>query len=275
MEKLDRLVWTAGFSITAYGLRIGVRFNRPEAVKCILDYLPPDSRLTRSTLVERLYSFVVGGDEGRDKIQRFHLVYGNDLRIARSLDLEYGLRSFESDLQFFVAEEAPRRVFVHAGAVAWRGRAVVIPGKSFSGKTTLVAELVKAGAVYYSDEYAVLDAQGLVHPYARPLAIRRDRTRESQKHSVESLGGKRGRTPLPVGLVVVTEYRPGARWRPRRLSPGQGALALLNNSVSIKSRPEASFPVLKQTAMRSRFLKSRRGEAQEVADLILSELERG
>jgi hypothetical protein len=217
---------------------------------------------------------VIGGEGARTNVRRFHLVYGNDARIARSLDLEYVLRSFESDLQFYIAESATRRVFVHAGVVGLRGQAVLIPGRSFSGKTTLVTELVRAGAVYYSDEYAVLDSDGLVHPYARALAIREDGHTESQRHSVESLGGARGRRPLPVGLVIVTEYKPGARWRPRQLTPGQGALALLNNALSIKSRPETAFPVLNHAATRAPFLKSARGEAKDVANFILSELER-
>jgi len=80
--------------------------------------------------------------------------------------------AFETDLQLYVAEMAPRRLFVHAGVVGWRGQAIIIPGRTFTGKTTLVAALVKAGATYYSDEYAVLDVRGRVHPYARPLGIR-------------------------------------------------------------------------------------------------------
>jgi hypothetical protein len=31
-----------------------------------------------------------------------------------------------------------------------------------------VAELVRAGATYYSDEFAVLDSRGRVHPFPRP-----------------------------------------------------------------------------------------------------------
>ena len=64
-----------------------------------------------------------------------------------------------------MAAETRERVFVHAGVVGWKGHAIVIPGRSRSGKTTLVAELVKAGAEYYSDEFAVLDAEGRVHPF--------------------------------------------------------------------------------------------------------------
>lgn len=165
-------------------------------------------------------------------------------------------------------------MFVHAGVVGWRGQAVLIPGRSFSGKTTLVTELVRAGAVYYSDEYAVLDSSGLVHPYARALGIREDGDSEPKRHSIESLGGSRGVRPLPVGLVAVTEFKAEARWRPHKLTPGQGALALLNNTVSIKNRPEAAFPVLKQTAACAPFIRSKRGEAKETAESILWELEK-
>jgi serine kinase of HPr protein (carbohydrate metabolism regulator) len=273
MKKLDRLVWTAGFSFRAYGVRVGLRANSDEALKLATDYLPPDTKPAASPDVERLYSFVLGEDHG-SKLRRFHMLYANEVQLARTFDLGHVLRSLESDSQFYIAEAAPRRVFVHAGAVGWRGRAVLIPGRSFSGKTTLVAELVRAGAVYYSDEYAVLDANGLVHPYTRPLAIREDGNMESERHSIESLGGVRGKRPLPIALVVVTEYKAGARWRPRRMTAGQGALALLNNSVSIKRRPEAAFPVLKRAASRAPFLKSARGEAKEVVESILAELEK-
>ena len=61
---------------------------------------------------------------------------------------------------------------MHAGVVGWNGRALLLPGRTLSGKTTLVAELLRAGATYYSDELAVLDARGRVHPFPKPLAIR-------------------------------------------------------------------------------------------------------
>jgi len=272
MQKLDRLVWTAGLSFRAYAVRVGVRVNRAEALDQVRDYLPPQWKPSSSPVVDRLYSLVVGGSDSRPNVRRFNLLYGDAARLARSLELESVLRSFESDMQYYIAEAAPRRVFVHAGVIGWRGRAVLIPGRSFSGKTTLVAELVRAGAVYYSDEYAVLDSSGRVHPYARPLAIRQRESTESERRPVESLGGSRGGQPLSVGLVVVTEYRSGACWRPRRLSAGQGALALLNNTVSIQRNPEAAFPVLKRVASQARILKGARGEAKGVVDSILRSL---
>lgn len=273
MEKIDRLVWTAGFSFRAYGVRVGVRVSRAEALSHVREHLPPDWKLSTSPVVERLYSLVVGGNDfSRANVRRFNLIYRDAARLDRSFNLESVLVSLESDLQAYVAQTAPRRVFVHAGVIGWRGRAVLIPGRSFSGKTTLVAELIRAGAVYYSDEYAVLDWKGRVHPYASALSIRQGAGPESERHSVESLGGSRGSQPLSAGLIVVTEYKAGARWRPRRLSAGQGALALLNNTISIQKNPEAAFPVLKRVAAQALVLKGVRGEATGVADHILRSL---
>ena len=62
------------------------------------------------------------------------------------------------------------------------GGALLLPGGSFTGKTTLVGALVRAGAVYYSDQYALLDEDGLIHPY--PC-------------HVERFGGSAGDEPVP------------------------------------------------------------------------------
>jgi hypothetical protein len=156
--------------------------------------------------------------------------------------------------------------------VGWNGQAIVFPGRSLTGKTTLVAELVRAGATYYSDEYAVLDADGRVYPFPRPLAVRKNGNGHGVKVSVEELGGKRGVKSLPVGLVVMTEYKPGAQWRPRRLSPGLGALALLDNTVAAQQTPEKALDTIQQIVPRAQILKGTRGEAREATELILDKL---
>jgi hypothetical protein len=273
MGKIDRLGWTAGISFRAYGVRVGLRVNDKEALDQVADHLPPGWKPATSPVVERLYSFKVGGEGPRANIRRFNLLYANDAKVGRSLDLAHMMKLFESDLQLFVAESAPRRVFVHAGVVGWKGRAILIPGRSFSGKTSLVVELVRAGATYYSDEYAVLDTRGRVHPYPRKLWIREKDSLESERWSAESLGGSFGVKPLPVGVVVITRYKAGARWRPARVTSGRGALALLDNAISIQRRPELAFPVLGQVAAEATILKGVRGEARDTVDSILKSLD--
>lgn len=157
--------------------------------------------------------------------------------------------------------------------MGWRGQAIVIPGRSHSGKTTLVAALLRAGATYYSDEFAVFDSCGRVHPYPTPLSIRRQPGTKPQKVVPESAGDLVELKPLSVGKVVVCEYQPGARWKPRRLSPGRGALALMANAVSIRTKPKSALKILPRVASHALTLKGVRGEADETAGYILRTLE--
>ncbi len=186
MVKIDRLVWAAGMTLTAYGVRIGIRANSPEVLERLTEYLPPAWEPSSSALVDQLYSLVVGGPDPRPGIRRFHLLYAGAARLARTHLLTEVLERFGSDLQLYTAEMAPNRLFVHAGVVGWQGKAILLPGRSYSGKSTLVAALLQAGATYYSDEYALLDARGRVHPYPKPLSLRSPTGEPPRQYTAET-----------------------------------------------------------------------------------------
>ena len=270
MKKIDRLGWADGISFTAYGVRVGIRVSNPTIMHRIPDLLPPSWKPARSGNVERLYSLVVGGAGSRPSVRRFNVLYADADRMSRSMDLEPALKLLETDLQLYVAEAAPRRIFVHAGVVRWRGRAILIPGRSLSGKSTLVNELIKAGATYYSDEYAVCDARGRVHPYPKPLALRKEGDVLPKPVRAGTMPGRRVVKPLPVGLVVLTSYRSGARWRPRRLSHGRAVIELLNHTIPARMEPGRALATLKQVAAGTLVLKGVRGEAGQMIDTLLA-----
>lgn len=240
----------------------------------MIDRLPPGWKPASSPVVVNMYSLLLTNNSPQTNMRRFNLLYAGGIRAARSLDPELVLKVFESDIQIYVGVVAPRRIFVHAGVVEWKGQAIVIPGRSMSGKSTLTAELVSAGATYYSDEYAVLDERGRVHPYPRLLGLRSPGSDEQTKVRAEELGGRVGSKPLPVGMIVVSKYDAGARWRPRKLSAGQGALEVLANTVPARTRPEASLNSIQQAVTNARIYKGRRGEAKETAEIILESLSR-
>src|SRR6201989_340392 len=154
MEKLDRLGWADGISFRAFGVSAGVRVSDPSVLDTVRRLLPPRWISSPRASVDRLYSLLIVVAGRAPGTHRFNLLSRDSGLLARTLNPKDVFGVLESDLRLYVAERARRRVFVHAGAVGWRGRAILIPGRSFSGKTTLVAELVKAGAKYYSDEYA-------------------------------------------------------------------------------------------------------------------------
>ncbi len=273
MKKIDRLGWADGISFTAYGVRVGIRVSSPEVMRRIPDLLPPSWKPARSRKVERLYSLVVGGAGSRPSMRRFNVLYADADRMSRTMNLEPALKLLETDLQLYVAEAAPRRIFVHAGVVRWRGMAILIPGRSLSGKSTLVNELIKAGATYYSDEYAVCDARGRVHPYPKPLVLRKEGDALPKPMGAGAGAGTMpGRPvvkPLPVGLVVLTSYRSGARWRPRRLSHGRAVIELLNHTIPARMEPGRALATLRQVAAGALVLKGVRGEAGQMIDTLL------
>ncbi|HWB32972.1 MAG TPA: hypothetical protein VG714_07360 [Acidobacteriaceae bacterium] len=183
------------------------------------------------------------------------------------------LDTLTRDLMTHVADHAPHHVFVHAGVVASHGRALLLPGATFAGKTTLVAELVRAGAVYYSDEYAVLDSTGLVHPYPRPLAMRAPGGNEQSPTPVDQLGGITGAEPIPAALVVFTRYAEDASWQPEPVSPGMAALEMLRHAIPVQRAPARVMAAFARMLQSAAAFQSPRGDAATTAQLLLAMLE--
>jgi hypothetical protein len=272
MEKIDRLGWTAGLAFESYGLTVGVRVNDPAVLDRVCQCLPPGWKPARPRPVRMLFSLRVGGVGPRPGVRNYHLLYRDVEQCGRTLDLDAIFEALENELQLYVGENARQRVFVHAGVVGWRGQAIVIPGRSFSGKSTLVAALLRAGATYYSDEYAVLDRQGRVHPYPRRLALRQPAGQRPRRPRAEELGTTTGAKPLPVGLIALPRYVPGKRWDPRPLSQGQALLELMNNTLCALRKPEAALSVLQRLVQGAPVLKGVRGEADDTAQDLLDRL---
>lgn len=269
MRKLDRLDWAEGLTVSAFGVRVGIRVNVSGLMPRVLLSLPPGWRKSRGRIVPRMYSLMAADGCRRAGVRRLHVLYVDSRLAARNAALDRVLDELETDLHRYTAESASDMTFLHAGAVGWQGRAILFPGRSLSGKTTLVREILRLGALYYSDEYAVVDGRGRVHPFARPLGIREDGSRAQTNVAVDRLGATAGVEPLRTAAVVITEYQAGARWQPDPLSPGQGALELLGHSVAVRNQPEQTLSRVLELARRAVFIRGPRGEASEAAAAIL------
>jgi hypothetical protein len=272
-RQVDRLGWAAGVAVESFGLRIGLRTSAPEAIALAAGRLPPGRPLAAGR-VDLLYSLALGGPGPRPGMRHSHRLYCGEARIARSLDLEKVLDTLESHARLLVAARSRRGVFLHAGAVAWRGRALVLPGGSRSGKTTLVAELVRAGAAYLSDEFAVIRGDR-VEPYPKPLSVRDPHEEDRQRPvGVSALGGWQQRRPVPVGLVVLAEFERGAAWRVQALPPGRAMLLLLKHAVPARIAPRETLAALEGLVRSAPVVRVKRGSAREAARRILVWMER-
>ncbi len=173
----------------------------------------------------------------------------------------------ESGIGMGIAELSPEAVFVHAGVVGTPCGAVMIPGRSFAGKTTLVRALLQAGCSYLSDEYAVVTSQGLVAPYPRRLSIRTGSGRE--RPTARDLSAHEG-AAMPVAVVLRVRYQPGAELELAPLSQGHLALALIDNAVAAQVRPREVSHACATVARSAAGFDGVRGEAEAAAAAILS-----
>lgn len=223
-------------------MRIGVRVSDPSLLEQLDPFLPPGHQPAPSMEVEVLYSVILGGRGSRPGVRRFHVVFAGGEQIHRSHHLDHVLEALEATLRLDLGIRARRRLFVHAGAVGIRGGGLVIPGRSESGKSTLTRALLEAGATYFSDEYAVLDAHRKLHPYPIRLSLAADDPKmPNRRVPASEFGAPEAREPAPVRLVLATRYRPGSRFRPRRLTPARGLLAVLAHAVPAQWRPRSTF----------------------------------
>jgi hypothetical protein len=177
-----------------------------------------------------------------------------------------------SSLELWIAEHAKDRIFVHAGCAVVDGRANVIPGRKLFGNESLAAALVRAGATYFSDEFAVLDRRGRVHPYPRPLSIRPYDGSARRRVPVHEMGGTAGARGASVGLMAHLRYDADAGWAVEEIGAGRAVLALIDNTVAARSRPRAMLTAAGQAIESARAVAGTRGDADEAARLLLEML---
>jgi len=169
---------------------------------------------------------------------------------------------------------------VHAGVVAQGSSAIVVPGSSGTGKSTLVAACVAAGFSYVSDEALCLDSRGSrVVAYPRPMLLSDDSIRllglsgavarpddDKTPLAPADLDGHTSTGPLHVAHVVVP-----VRGAPLVLEPlptNEVVPILLANSFNRHLDPSAAFNLIATTTASCRAWRLGYGNALEAAALI-------
>ncbi len=157
---------------------------------------------------------------------------------------------------------------VHGGVVGHGGRAILLPAPTGAGKSTLVAELVRRGALYFSDEYALIDSAGRVHPYPRPLLLRNG-SGECRPVLATELGGTVAREPIPAGLILGLRYAVDATLTLQAVSQGEGVLILLRNTPQVLADQPWILAPLERAVGGAACYAGLRGETREAAPAIL------
>jgi hypothetical protein len=172
----------------------------------------------------------------------------------------------------------------HSSAVAHGGAAIVVPGESGRGKSTLAAALVQAGCTYLTDEAVVCTDDGLVRPYPKPIQLDRS-AREllgvadpaagsiAQFSSrevavpVEHLGGEVA-IPSPIGLVVIASRTDDDETVVSSVSRATALVELLKNSYFGLERGRLPFEAAASALANARAVCVTYGDPRSAAVLL-------
>jgi hypothetical protein len=161
-------------------------------------------------------------------------------------------------------EDLPGTVRLHAAAIEWQGRTLLIPARSRAGKSTLTAAMVRLGATCISDDSVYVLPSGGVFALPRPIRLR-TRFRGTRRLA----GGKPDSRIRLSTLIIFTEHRPGAVFSPRRVSQATGVAALLSHTPLARADPGGAMASLTRCAEHAVFVTGLRGPASTCASHLL------
>lgn len=182
-------------------------------------------------------------------------------------DLRVTLVAVQHGVDTCVAQAVSDWTPLHAGVVVWRDHAIVLPGASCSGKTTLVCALLAAGARYYSDEFAFVDREGLIHAYPRPLVVR---DHVGHQRALPVTDAAEPKPKVPAALVAWLYFAPGGELSLAPVSDSEGVLRLLSHTphalASVRDVPQGFIRLAGQAELRH----GTRGESAHAAEALLA-----
>ena len=249
--------------VVVFGVRIAIRLDDPSIVGRIAACLPPYWCLCSPAQIDRVYRF------SRAERELSWALFGDDVLLGRTVNLDALCDRFQSDLELFVAVHSRTHAIIHARVVGWEGRAIVIPVGSRSSTTSLVSALIDLGAEYYSDDYALIDGRGRVWPFPRRLSIH-NASGEREARYAEDSGPLVARGPLPIGWIVVTNRR--SEERPaRELTTDQAVLELFSNAAAAETQPAFLLRTLRTAVRDAVVLAAPRVDATACAYQLLAD----
>lgn len=185
----------------------------------------------------------------------------------------------------FIGKNEHDYVLVHAGVAQLGDATLLFPGSPESGKSTLVAGLVRSGWTYLSDELALLDPQtGVVMPYQRPISIdtgaydlfpelrHRGYAPSAEQWHVDAEDLRCGATggvlsAIPTH-VVFNRYDPTSSTTLAPLRQATALLQLIGNSVRLANHGAIGFEVLAVVAEKTEsFSLDSNSLAEQVSEL--------
>lgn len=177
--------------------------------------------------------------------------HSNDLtrKLKLSGDLIYHLTD---RIVFHIADKVESAHCLHAAAVSYGDRAIVIPANSGAGKSSFTTWLAANGFAYLTDELILLDAEHRITGLGRPIQIKAHGL-EAVKHlfvnpDLVFAGNLANAVTMPalgaevseydwhqLSMMIFPKYNKEAGFALERLSSAEAGMSLMANHVNARN----------------------------------------
>jgi len=219
-----------------------------EELEGLVDFLCCDLQTGPESAARARYDVMLGGSIN----QMLSLWLGEQCQYSGECRYELAYTLINEIIYQCIVDNAAGHA-IHAAAIGSANGAVLLPGKSGFGKSTLTAWLVSKGGNYLTDELVLLSGKKKqLLPFTRPFsmkagssAILNSFVQYKQKDTISGVGGfmlphrllNPDFFPLTpaLSLILFPEYREGAATELNQLSSALGCAKLMECYVNARN----------------------------------------
>jgi hypothetical protein len=248
-----------------------------------------DTESTISRIRPSFERFIGNGSEGsrealtvvRQGAQHVLSVEGSP--VVSSTSLREVQRTLRHEVIRSFVRAHPQLLWLHAGAVASEGRAVLFLGRYGRGKSTFTTELCARGWSYLSDDVVPVDvARGNVLPFPLTPVVRQQVDGELPPDGIKTLKRVKiplpesalHREPVPIGGIVLPEFRHGVGAVIQPFSPAMVALDLVREGLNRDIHGAAAVTLAASIVDRAPVVSLHFSDVRLAADTLEQELRR-
>ncbi len=201
--------------------------------------------------------FIVIGDDGEGlysvQVDRRPVVRGASAELALDVALDQVVRSLITDVDDAVA--------LHAAAVAWDNRAILIAGPTGAGKTTMAGWFAARGFSFLSDEIVIATGGRNTVTFPRPLLTKSQQDRlvsllADSIHATAVATGAGMAITIPdarsqsqqAGLIVFPRFVEAAQLRIEPLTAARTLMRLMECNLNARNMADHGLDLLKGLA---------------------------
>ena len=276
---MDRASVDSGHLFDALGFCFGVRVDNERIARLVEELFRP---LARRGDTPSFYDLRVCG---KSPNSRFELAFEGQ-QIATAQHRERLVTDLVHHVNRRAINGCSPPVF-HAGGVEFEGQGIIFPGAMESGKTTLVAGLVRAGFRYLSDEAIALDRETLViRPYPKPLSLDPGSWplfSELEPHGDMAPGGHKAEqwqvpphaihpgaigAPCRVDMLVFPHFEPGTEAALEPLTRAEALVELAKNTFKFDEQGAVALDLLAEVVRPADCYRLTTGKLSRAIELV-------